>query len=233
MEQGLECGGGYVKLFSTEMRKRTQRGRRLTNDTPYLLMFGPDVCGHEAKIHLMWNLPSFSTTREMAPSLSLDRDVLDTTTHLYTLRIDPNVRKFHIFVDQQLVREGTFANDLNFTDILTSTEEPVIDMLGFELWTTNGGLAIDNVLLTSNMNLALDFGQQMWKIRAGKELREKAFLKEEPLSFLAQYDAMLRFVLFMTCAISFTHWWMPGLIWGQVETYPSSVGVTEKDLAKE
>lgn len=43
-EQNIECGGGYVKLMSGQVDQKTFGG-----DTPYSIMFGPDICGSQTK----------------------------------------------------------------------------------------------------------------------------------------------------------------------------------------
>ena len=39
-EQDLDCGGAYIKLMHGDVDQDTFGG-----DTPYSVMFGPDVCG--------------------------------------------------------------------------------------------------------------------------------------------------------------------------------------------
>ena len=39
-EQNIDCGGGYVKLFPS-----TQDQTAVNGDSPYNIMFGPDICG--------------------------------------------------------------------------------------------------------------------------------------------------------------------------------------------
>ncbi|CAI9769372.1 unnamed protein product [Fraxinus pennsylvanica] len=43
-EQKLDCGGGYMKLLSGEADQKKFGG-----DTPYSIMFGPDICGYSTK----------------------------------------------------------------------------------------------------------------------------------------------------------------------------------------
>ena len=50
-QNGLDCGGGYVKLLSSA---KDLDLRQLTDKTPYTIMFGPDKCGSESKFHLIF-----------------------------------------------------------------------------------------------------------------------------------------------------------------------------------
>src|SRR6218665_1189238 len=50
-EQSLDCGGGYVKLFASDLDQKQMHG-----ETPYLIMFGPDICGmSNKKVHVIFN----------------------------------------------------------------------------------------------------------------------------------------------------------------------------------
>ena len=42
----LDCGGGYIKLMP-EMEK-------FDGDTPYSIMFGPDICGSDKKVKFLY-----------------------------------------------------------------------------------------------------------------------------------------------------------------------------------
>lgn len=50
-EQNIDCGGGYVKLFADDLDQKGMHG-----DSPYLIMFGPDICGPGTKkVHVIFN----------------------------------------------------------------------------------------------------------------------------------------------------------------------------------
>merc|ERR1711881_779845 len=50
-EQTIDCGGGYIKLFPADINKEKMNG-----DTPYYIMFGPDICGPGTKkVHVIFN----------------------------------------------------------------------------------------------------------------------------------------------------------------------------------
>ena len=50
-EQKIDCGGGYIKLLSADVDQNTFDG-----DTPYHIMFGPDICGSSIRrTHVILN----------------------------------------------------------------------------------------------------------------------------------------------------------------------------------
>ena len=76
------CGGGYIKLHKrlTELQQHGYGG-----DTPYALMFGPDLCGHDvAKIQLILATGT-GVTLARKDEIELEYDDKDDATHLYTL----------------------------------------------------------------------------------------------------------------------------------------------------
>lgn len=71
-QNGLECGGAYLKLLSEDSQVRSRSNERypkhkantrseqgiqaaeFSDKTPYSIMFGPDKCGATNKIHLIF-----------------------------------------------------------------------------------------------------------------------------------------------------------------------------------
>lgn len=50
-EQNIDCGGGYLKVFDCSVDQKDLHG-----ETPYLLMFGPDICGPGTKkVHVIFS----------------------------------------------------------------------------------------------------------------------------------------------------------------------------------
>ena len=43
-EQSIDCGGGYLKLWPSTLKQNEMHG-----DSPYNIMFGPDICGPSTK----------------------------------------------------------------------------------------------------------------------------------------------------------------------------------------
>ena len=50
-QNGQDCGGGYLKLLSESAGLDL---RSITDKTPYTIMFGPDRCGSDSKLHLIF-----------------------------------------------------------------------------------------------------------------------------------------------------------------------------------
>ena len=49
MQNGLSCGGAYVKLLSSS--ESDLDPKQFADTTPYSIMFGPDRCGPDSKLH--------------------------------------------------------------------------------------------------------------------------------------------------------------------------------------
>eukprot|EP00932_Pfiesteria_piscicida_P008976 SRR837773.19597.p1 GENE.SRR837773.19597~~SRR837773.19597.p1 ORF type:complete len:400 (-),score=166.39 SRR837773.19597:7-1206(-) len=78
------CGGGYIKLLSTDFDQAKFGGK-----TPYKVMFGPDICGYDvARIHAILTYQDKNLLRE--PDIRLEYDDKNEYTHLYTLVIKPD-----------------------------------------------------------------------------------------------------------------------------------------------
>ncbi|CAH0515795.1 unnamed protein product [Peronospora belbahrii] len=109
LQKGLDCGGAYVKLLCQKEEKQDYSA--FSDTTPYVLMFGPDKCGSNDKLHLIFQhknpLSGKYEEKQMmeAPRIKSDKD-----THLYTAVIrDDNT--FEVFVDQKSVRSGSLLHD--------------------------------------------------------------------------------------------------------------------------
>ena len=55
LQDGLDCGGAYIKLLRKEENKDFDP-EKFTDKTPYVIMFGPDKCGSENKVVTIINL---------------------------------------------------------------------------------------------------------------------------------------------------------------------------------
>ena len=54
-QNGLDCGGAYIKLLSKDPNLSL---KNLHDKTPYTIMFGPDKCGHDSKVTRQFLKPS-------------------------------------------------------------------------------------------------------------------------------------------------------------------------------
>ncbi|KAJ4766488.1 Calreticulin [Rhynchospora pubera] len=100
-EQKLDCGGGYVKLLSGEVDQKKFGG-----DTPYSIMFGPDICGYSTKkVHAIF-------TRDGKNHL-IKKEVpceTDQLAHVYTLIVKPDAT-YSILIDNVEKQTGSIYDD--------------------------------------------------------------------------------------------------------------------------
>ena len=104
-EQKLDCGGGYVKILPSTADQATFGG-----DTPYQIMFGPDICGTKTKrVHVIF-------TDKKGENLLTKREVAcetDQLTHVYTLVLHPN-NTYAVLVDNEERASGDLEADWDF-----------------------------------------------------------------------------------------------------------------------
>jgi calreticulin len=97
-EQDLDCGGAYIKLLGD--LDQTKFG----GDSPYQIMFGPDVCGPaNRKTHVIFNYPPKNENLLIEEQVKVETDKL---SHLYTLHVKAD-NTFEVFIDQESVRKGS------------------------------------------------------------------------------------------------------------------------------
>lgn len=101
-EQGLDCGGGYAK-FTPKMD-----GKDFDGDSKYLLMFGPDQCGYNKRVHIIFNYNGQNLLWKKEPKYPDDK-----YTHVYTLRVSPD-NKYELYIDQELKESGSLEADWDF-----------------------------------------------------------------------------------------------------------------------
>ncbi|XP_060081050.1 calreticulin-like [Ylistrum balloti] len=103
-EQNIDCGGGYAKLFPSELDQTNMHG-----DSPYAIMFGPDICGPGTKkVHVIFNYKG--------KNLLTKKDIRckdDVFTHLYTLVVKPD-NTYEVKIDNEKVESGTLEEDWDF-----------------------------------------------------------------------------------------------------------------------
>jgi calreticulin len=103
-EQNIDCGGGYAKLFDCSLDAKDMHG-----DSPYLIMFGPDICGPGTKrVHVIFNHKgkNFLTKKEI-------RCKDDVFTHLYTLIVNPD-GTYEVLIDNEKAESGRLDEDWDF-----------------------------------------------------------------------------------------------------------------------
>jgi len=121
--QNLDCGGGYLKLLPAGYDPKKFNG-----DTPYAIMFGPDICGGTKRTHVIFTYKG--------KNLLIKNDVPcehDTLSHVYTLIVKPD-QTFRVLIDNEEKRAG---NLIEAFDFLPSKEIPDPNAKKPEDWVDN------------------------------------------------------------------------------------------------
>ena len=111
-ETPLECGGAYMK-FLTASPSFEPSG--LVEDTPYTVMFGPDVCGLTDKVHLIvrYENPKTHVVEEKhlaaPPMVRKEPNV----THVYTAVLDADTNTYSVLIDGKVQKEGSLFEDFH------------------------------------------------------------------------------------------------------------------------
>lgn len=108
LQNGLECGGAYLKLLRDN---KALHQDEFSNASPYVIMFGPDKCGHTNKVHFIVNHKNPKTGEyEEKHMNSPPTAQIVKTTELYTLIVHPN-NTFAIRQNGKQVKEGSLLED--------------------------------------------------------------------------------------------------------------------------
>jgi len=100
-EQNIDCGGGYVKVFGKDLDQKNLHG-----ESPYLLMFGPDICGPGTKkVHVIIN---YKGTNHLIKKNIRCKD--DEYTHVYTLILNSD-NSYVVKIDNKEEEKGTLEED--------------------------------------------------------------------------------------------------------------------------
>jgi len=114
---GMDCGGAYMKLLSED---KSLDLKMFGDKTPYTIMFGPDKCGNDHKLHFIFRHKNpltgeYEEKHAAKPTGKLDSYFTDRKTHLYTLVVRPDNR-YEVKVDSVVVASG---------DLLSTMSPPV------------------------------------------------------------------------------------------------------------
>ncbi|KAG6010655.1 hypothetical protein E4U21_005153 [Claviceps maximensis] len=108
LQKGLECGGAYMKLLR---ENKALHQEEFSNTTPYVIMFGPDKCGHTNKVHFIFNHKNPKTGEYEEKHLSSPPTAkILKTTELYTLIVHPN-NTYAIRQNGEEVKAGSLLDD--------------------------------------------------------------------------------------------------------------------------
>uniref|UniRef100_I3J5Y8 Calmegin n=1 Tax=Oreochromis niloticus TaxID=8128 RepID=I3J5Y8_ORENI len=112
-QDGIDCGGAYIKLLSDTGSLNLEQ---FHDRTPYTIMFGPDKCGEDYKLHFIFRHKN-PLNRDMEEKHAKRADVdlkkfyTDKKTHLYTLLLNPD-NSYELFIDQSSVSRGNLLEDM-------------------------------------------------------------------------------------------------------------------------
>ncbi|XP_047440699.1 calnexin [Mugil cephalus] len=112
-QSGIDCGGAYVKLLSQSPDLDLDQ---FVDKTPYTIMFGPDKCGEDYKLHFIFRHKNpitgeYEEKHAKKPEGDLRTYYTDKKTHLYTLVLNPD-NSFEVLVDQTVVNSGNLLTDM-------------------------------------------------------------------------------------------------------------------------
>ncbi|XP_045478978.1 calnexin [Harmonia axyridis] len=113
LQDGQQCGGAYLKLLSKT--SQSPNLKQFHDKTPYTIMFGPDKCGGDFKLHFIFNHrnPLNGSLEEKhckKPDQRLEDIINDKNPHLYTLILKPD-NTFEILIDNKVVNSGHLLDD--------------------------------------------------------------------------------------------------------------------------
>jgi len=103
-EQHIDCGGAYVKILPAGLDQIDFSG-----DSPYNIMFGPDICGNTKRVHA---IVTYNEKNHLIKGTDI-RAETDEWTHLYTFILRPD-RTFEVLVDNKSVRQGSLLDNWDF-----------------------------------------------------------------------------------------------------------------------
>jgi calreticulin len=100
-DQQLDCGGGYIKIHPKGIDQAKYNG-----DTPYNVMFGPDICGSSTRrVHVIFNYKG--QNHLIKKTIPCETDQL---THVYTLKVHPD-NTYEVLIDGQEKAKGSMKED--------------------------------------------------------------------------------------------------------------------------
>jgi len=103
-EQKIDCGGGYLKVYPSDVDQEALHG-----DSPYHIMFGPDICGYSTKkVHVIFNYKGKNLLTKK--SISCKEDEL---SHVYTLVVKPD-NTYEVYIDLEKKESGSLEDDWDF-----------------------------------------------------------------------------------------------------------------------
>jgi len=104
--QKIDCGGGYIKVAGSDVDQSKWGG-----DSPYHIMFGPDICGYSTKkVHVIFHYPKKDENLQLKKEITAETDQL---THVYTLIVRPD-NTYEVRIDGEKKQSGSLVDDFDF-----------------------------------------------------------------------------------------------------------------------
>ncbi|XP_067852753.1 calnexin [Heptranchias perlo] len=112
-QNGIQCGGAYLKLLSEDKELDLSK---FFDKTPYTIMFGPDKCGQDYKLHFIFRHRDpvtgvYKEKHARKPDVDLQSYFTDKRPHLYTLIVRPD-NSYEILIDESSVSKGSLLQDM-------------------------------------------------------------------------------------------------------------------------
>lgn len=105
-EQGIDCGGGYLKFMPAGLDQSAFNG-----DSDYNIMFGPDICGSSTKkVHVILNYKG----KNVLINKNIPAET-DKFTHTYTLILKSD-QTYEVQIDGVKKQDGTLEEDFDFLE---------------------------------------------------------------------------------------------------------------------
>ncbi|KVH99056.1 calnexin homolog [Cynara cardunculus var. scolymus] len=116
LQNGLECGGAYLKYLRPQEAGWTAKG--FDNESPYSIMFGPDKCGATNKVHFILKHKNPKSGEYVEHHLKFPPSVpSDKLTHVYTAILKPD-NEVRILVDGEEKKKANFLSSEDFEPAL-------------------------------------------------------------------------------------------------------------------
>eukprot|EP00002_Diphylleia_rotans_P006014 TRINITY_DN1529_c0_g1_i3.p1 TRINITY_DN1529_c0_g1~~TRINITY_DN1529_c0_g1_i3.p1 ORF type:complete len:588 (+),score=155.80 TRINITY_DN1529_c0_g1_i3:44-1807(+) len=104
----LDCGGAYMKLL---IEDDSFSMAAFSNESPYVIMFGPDKCGSDSKVHFIFRHQNpVSKVWEEKHLTNPPKIKNDQRSHLYTLHVKSD-NTFDLYIDLEKSRSGSLFDD--------------------------------------------------------------------------------------------------------------------------
>nr|GEW32668.1 calnexin homolog [Tanacetum cinerariifolium] len=111
-QNGLECGGAYLKYLRPQ--NASWNPKQFSNESPYLIMFGPDKCGVTNKVHFILKHKNPTNGEYIEHHLKSPPVVpADKLSHVYTAIINPD-NELRILIDGDEKKKVNFLSSEDF-----------------------------------------------------------------------------------------------------------------------